>query len=54
MPKQKIDPNAPIKEASDEVKKIMIQILNLEREHLYQDSPRLNSDVSKIIEEAVQ
>ena len=54
MSKQKVDPNAPIKEASDEVKKIMIQVLNLERERLYEVRPRLNSEVIKIIEEAVQ
>ena len=54
MPKQKIDPSAPIREASDEVKTIMIEILNLERERLYEFRPRLNSEVIKIVEEAIQ
>lgn len=54
MPKQKIDPSAPIKEASGEVKEIIIGVLNLERERLYEFRPRLNSEVIKIIEEAVQ
>ena len=54
MPKQKIDPSAPIREASNEVKTIMIEILNLERERLYEFRPRLNSEVVKIIKEAVQ
>ena len=54
MSKQKVDPNAPIKEATDEVQKIMIEVLTLEREHLYQDNPHLNSEVKKIIEGTVQ
>ena len=54
MSKQKVDPNAPIKEASDEVKKIMIQVLNLERERLYENRPRINGEVINIIKDAVQ
>lgn len=54
MSKQKIDPNAPIKEASDEVKKIMIEVLNLERERLYEHRPRINAEVLNIVKDAVQ
>ena len=54
MLKQKIDPSSPIKEASEEVKKIMVQVLKLEQERLYENQPRINGEVLNIIKDAVQ
>lgn len=54
MPKGTIDPAAPIKEASKEVRAIIVEVLKLERERLYEERPRLNSDVVNIVKEVIQ
>jgi hypothetical protein len=54
MENQEIDPTTPVKEASPEVKKIIIEVLKMERERLYEHRPRLDVEVMKIIQEAVQ
>lgn len=54
MDKQKIDPTAPVREAPPEIKKIIIEVLKLERDRLYEDRPRLNSEIINIIKDAVQ
>lgn len=51
---KKIDPLKPIKNASPEVASVIKQVLKLEHERLYQDRPRINEDILKIIKGEVQ
>jgi hypothetical protein len=45
----------PIDSASEEVKQIILGVLNLEKERLYETSSRfITSDIRKIVEESVQ
>ncbi|MFW6295785.1 MAG: hypothetical protein ACOC04_01195 [Halothece sp.] len=44
----------PINTASPQVKEIIERVLQLEKEKLYQKSPRINDDILKIIKEVVQ
>ena len=49
-----INPLAPFDDASEEVKKIMRRVLELERDKLYQARPGLKDDIITIIKEEVQ
>ncbi len=50
-----VDVQAPIKEASPEVQAIITRVLQLEKEKLYQKTPRnINDDILTIIREIVQ
>ena len=51
---KKYDPLAPIKNAPPEVASVIKQVLKLEHEHLYQDRPRINEDILKIIKDEIQ
>ena len=44
---------APIKEASDRVKGIILNVLALESERLYQERPRVQDDIMRIVKDAV-
>ncbi len=44
----------PITNAPAEVKQIIGQVLQLEKDRLYKKTPRINDDILKIIKEAVQ
>ena len=44
---------APIKEASDRVKDIVLKVLALESERLYQERPRVQDDITRIVKDAV-
>lgn len=44
----------PIETASPEVKTIMVNVLKLERDHLYQNKPRILTDILTVIREAVK
>lgn len=52
--KKKLDPLEPIKTAPPEVGRVIKQVLKLEHEHLYQDRPRINDDILRIIKGEVQ
>jgi len=47
------DPLEPFSSAPDNVKKIMKRILELETEKLYEQRPRINSDIINIIKEEI-
>lgn len=44
----------PITNAPPEVKQIIGQVLQIEKDRLYKKTPRINDDILKIIKEAVQ
>ena len=48
------DPNRPLSEASTEVREIVLNVLKWEKERLSMTSPRLNSDIQDIINQAVK
>jgi hypothetical protein len=50
----KIDPLEPIKSAPEEVASVIKQVLKLEHDHLYQDRPRINDDILKIIKNEIK
>jgi hypothetical protein len=56
MPKEdnRIDFNEPIKTAPKEVQRIILQVLKLERERLYENQPKLNSDIINIIRKEIK
>lgn len=51
---KKIDPLEPIKSAPEEIQRIIKKVLQLEKEHLYEDRPRLKEDVVAIIKQEVR
>jgi hypothetical protein len=44
----------PIESAPEDVKRVILEVLRLEKERLYEGRPRLKEDIKKIIEESVQ
>jgi hypothetical protein len=48
------DPLQPIKSASQEVQKIIKDVLKLESEKLYQKKPHINADIINIVKGAVK
>jgi hypothetical protein len=54
METKETDPNSPLKDASDEVREIVKNVLMWEKERLSQTTPRLNSDIEDIIKKAVK
>jgi hypothetical protein len=50
----KSDPLEPIKTAPAEVGNVIKKVLKLEHEHLYQDRPRVNDDILRIIKDEVK
>ena len=50
----KSDPLEPIKTAPTEVGNVIKKVLKLEHEHLYQDRPRVNDDILRIIKDEVK
>ena len=50
----KPDPLGPIKSASPEVARVIKQVLKLEHDHLYQDRPRVNDDILRIVKNEVK
>lgn len=48
------NPNNPYKEAPEDIKKIMEEVLRLEKELIYQNRPRLKSEIINIIKEAIR
>lgn len=51
---RKKDPTEPIKSASEEVRKIIKDVLKLESEKLYQKKPHISADIINIIKGAVK
>ena len=45
---------SPIESAPDEVREIILSVLRLEKERLYEDKPRLVEDIKRIVEENVK
>ena len=54
MPERKVDFTEPIKTATPEVREIIKQVLNLEKERLYENAPRLNEEIANIVRKAIQ
>ena len=44
----------PIESARAEVKKIIIAVLHLEKQRLYEGRPRIKEDIKGIVKEAVE
>ncbi|MGL5080666.1 MAG: hypothetical protein ACRC8A_04195 [Microcoleaceae cyanobacterium] len=55
-PKELTNPDIqePIKTAPTEVKKIITEVLKLEKDRQYQQRPRVNDEILEIIKQAVQ
>ncbi|MEM7476696.1 MAG: hypothetical protein AAF483_17050 [Planctomycetota bacterium] len=51
--RKKPDHLEPLRTASPEVQKIIKEVLKLERDKLYQDRPRLQSEIVDIIKDVV-
>ena len=50
---KKNDHYEPFRTASEDVQKIIKEVLKLEREKLYQDRPRLQSEIVEIIKREI-
>ncbi len=53
MPENKAEYLKPMRSASPEVQKIIKEVLQLEQDKLYQDKPRLQSEIIDIIKRFV-
>lgn len=51
---KKNDPSEPVRTAPPEVQQIIKEVLDLEKEKIYQHQPHINSDIINIIKRAVQ
>lgn len=52
--RQALDALQPLKEAPEEIRKIIERVLRLEQERLYQKLPKLNDDVLRVIKEEIR
>lgn len=53
MTEESEDPTQPLKDASEEVRQIVIEVLKLEKERLMEVRPRVNADIEDIIKRAI-
>jgi len=54
MPDGDDNPFEPVEKAPDEVQRLIMQLLQLERTHLYEERPRLKEEIAKIVRNSVQ
>lgn len=47
------DPLAPINEAPEHVRRIIQEVLKLERDRLYQQRPHIIDDITRMVKDAV-
>ena len=48
-----VDPKAPIGDAPEHVRKIIMRVLKLEHERLYQQKPHIIDDIVRIVKDVV-
>lgn len=54
QPKHPVDPTDPIRNSPEEIRRIIMQVLQLEKDRLYEEKPKLNSDILDIIKKEIR
>ena len=52
--KDGFDPLEPLQTASSEIQEIIREVLKLERDRLYQQRPRLNSEIQELVKRVIK